>query len=92
MHMKAEVKDRNLFSEECFTYVLPSSIRHDSDILYNRFRGVSDNTRSLDGDTNLLKLSGNFHRVLTRGHSLAVNKLLDWLVGSAGLVVSWTSH
>jgi hypothetical protein len=92
MQMKAEVKDRNLFSEECFTYVLPASIRHDSDILYDRIRGVSDSTRSLDGDMDLLKLSGNPYRVLTRGHSSAVKKLLDWLVGTAGLVVSWTSR
>ncbi|KAL2040969.1 hypothetical protein N7G274_006427 [Stereocaulon virgatum] len=70
---------RNLFSEECFTYVLPSSIRHDSDILYDRMRGVSDSRRGLDGDTDLLKLSGNPYKVLTRGHSFAVNKLLDWL-------------
>ena len=75
----ADPTSSHLFPEQCFTVQDSSSIRWDSDLLYDRISGLAESVRDYNGEVDFAT-AGNTFEVLARHQSSGADQLLDWLV------------
>lgn len=76
---RADSPRSHLFPEQCFTVQDPSSVHRGSDLLFDRFRGLTESASDYNGEAGFVT-AGNTLEVLERHQSSGANQLLDWLV------------